>query len=64
MSRKSRPATEEDVSNVAAWALLKLAGRSDQGRQALRSLPPIVQEDLHTRAAAERERQAYGPTLT
>ncbi|MDQ7910272.1 hypothetical protein RB614_37840 [Phytohabitans sp. ZYX-F-186] len=61
---KSRRATEEDVKNVSAWALLKLAGRSNEGRQAFRELPPDVQEEIHVRAAAERERQANGPTLT
>jgi hypothetical protein len=59
----SRKATEEDLENVKAWALLRLAGRSDAGRQAFRELPPATQEDIHVRAAAERERQANGPTL-
>lgn len=58
-----RKATEDDLENVKAWALLKLAGRSDAGRQAFRALPPAQQEDIHVRAAAERDRQANGPTL-
>lgn len=61
---RSRPATADDLENVKAWTLLKMAGRSDAGRQALRSLPPAQQEEIHSRAAAERDRQANGPTLT
>lgn len=60
----ARRVTEDDVENVKAWALLKLAGKSDAGRQAFRALPPAQQEEIHVRAAAERERQANGPTLT
>lgn len=61
---KTRPATGNDLENVKAWTLLKIAGRSDAGRQALRSLPPAQQEEIHARADAERDRQANGPTLT
>lgn len=60
----SRRATDEDAQRVAAAALLKIAGRSDAGRQAFRALTPAQQEEIQAAAAAERERQADGPRLT
>jgi hypothetical protein len=61
---KSRPANEGDVRNIFAQAALKLTGGSAAGREAFRNLPAATQEEIHARAADERERQANGPTLT
>jgi hypothetical protein len=64
MSRGSRPANEDDVANGAAWAAMKILGRSQQGRDFFRSLSPLEQETLHVHAGEERDRQHNGPTLT
>ncbi|MDQ7910801.1 hypothetical protein RB614_40550 [Phytohabitans sp. ZYX-F-186] len=60
---KGRQATNDDAANLSAWALLKIAGRSEAGRQAFRDLSPAHQEEIQAAAAAERERQANGPHL-